>query len=381
CGLCYATQTIASCKALETIYGIEPSIQTIFLRKLLMIGELIKSHCLHFFFQTLPDLFVIFKDIKNPLSPNELIHFDPKLTSSIFELLKIGQEISRIFGGRAIHPITPTVGGHFYIPSKKDLGISRKYFQTALNNLEWTIERFEQLFSQKTTPEEYDLPNPVFIGLHKDKKYTRYEGNIRLKQDRSILLDVPIKQYLQYLDGDVSTSKVYINLKEDQKLLTGPIARNNIIETYGVEIIESYIESFRTWRNSILFWSFLQLMEILNAAYEGLSIIENSELTEPIKIPSLNSIENSEGLGIVEAPRGILIHHYCVNEKNLLQKVRLYIPTGINTPIINEMLTTQSQKLYEKTGDINLVKIQAQKILRCFDPCISCATNHFQVTD
>ena len=131
-----------------------------------MIAELIKSHSIHFFFQFLPDFFVIFEGKKNPLSPNELIHFDPKLTSNFFELIKIGQEIGNIFGGRPIHPITPTIGEHLYSSSKKDLGIARKYFQTALNNLEWIIEKFEQVFSQKIPSETYSLPNQVYKGLH-----------------------------------------------------------------------------------------------------------------------------------------------------------------------------------------------------------------------
>ncbi|MFX0106411.1 MAG: nickel-dependent hydrogenase large subunit, partial [Candidatus Hodarchaeota archaeon] len=97
CGLCYASQAIASCKAIEDIYNIKVSEQTILLRHLLMSGELIKSHTMNFFFQTLPDLLEIFDITQKTLTPYELINDDPQLTSNLYELIKIGNEINNIF--------------------------------------------------------------------------------------------------------------------------------------------------------------------------------------------------------------------------------------------------------------------------------------------
>jgi coenzyme F420-reducing hydrogenase alpha subunit len=161
CGICHASQAIASCKAIENIYEIEPSLQSILLRRLMMIGELIKSHSMHFFFQAFPDLFVILKKNPHPLTLSELIHFDPKLTSSMYELINIGNEIVSLFGGKSVHLITPVIGGVMFSPSKKDIGIARKLLQKSLINLEWILERFNQLFSQYNPPDIYTLTNPV----------------------------------------------------------------------------------------------------------------------------------------------------------------------------------------------------------------------------
>jgi Ni,Fe-hydrogenase I large subunit len=92
------------------------------------------------------------------------------------------------------------------------------------------------------------------------------------------------------------------------------------------------------------------------------------------KLPKLDSKKSLEGIGVVEAPRGTLIHHYFVNKHNLLEKVKLFIATEINIPIINEMITKYAQKLYIK-HDINAVKEELQVMIRAFDPCISCATH------
>ena len=88
----------------------------------------------------------------------------------------------------------------------------------------------------------------------------------------------------------------------------------------------------------------------------------------------VKSIKNTEGIAIVEAPRGSLLHHYTLDKNNSISKVKLFIATELNIPLINQMITSYAQKLYEKS-DLNLVKKKIQMIIRAFDPCISCATH------
>ena len=142
CGLCYASQTIASCKAVENFFNISTPEQSILLRHLLLFGELIKSHSMHFYFQSLPDLFQIFDISQKLFSPYELIRYDSQLTTYIYELIKIGNEIEKIFGGRSVHLITSIPGGIVYLPSRKDISMARKYFQKAKINLEFIIDNW-----------------------------------------------------------------------------------------------------------------------------------------------------------------------------------------------------------------------------------------------
>ncbi|MHA1803040.1 MAG: Ni/Fe hydrogenase subunit alpha, partial [Promethearchaeota archaeon] len=73
--------------------------------------------------------------------------------------------------------------------------------------------------------------------------------------------------------------------------------------------------------------------------------------------------------------RGLLIHHYKVDEHKIIKEVKLFIATEFNLPLIDTMITNVSKELYEKTGDLNMIKEESQKIIRCFDPCVSCATH------
>jgi len=376
CGLCYASQTIASCKAIENIFEIEPSNQSIQLRRLLMIGELINSHSLHFFFQAFPDLFVLLKEYKQPLSLEELIRYDPQMTGFMFELIKTGKELVNIFGGRYTHPITPIVGGMANAPSKKSIGVARKYLQKVIENTKWIIEKYQEFIANTTPPDEFNLENQIFLGIQNKGLYNNYSGMLRLKQNGEILADFSFNEYNHYIDRDRNLPGIYAHLNGEQRLLVGPLARYNVIDDYDISDLDPYLEIIdKPWQKNLLISNYLRLLEILLVSYEGLKILENSKLTNPIEIQPQTTLKNPEGIGVVEAPRGTLIHHYQANNKLVLEQVKLLVATEINIPTINDLLTKQGQKYYQETQDLDSVKRQAQMIIRTFDPCISCATH------
>ncbi len=375
CGLCYASQAIASCKAIENLYDVEIIEQSILLRRLLLCGELIKSHCMHFFFQSLPDLLTIFNISQKPLSLYELINFNPQLTTNLYELIKFGNEIEILFGGRSAHLISPIPGGLIYSPSRKNITIAQKYMQKASNNLEMIIETFIEYFSNKIPPEEFSLPNPIYIGINNLGNYDRYSGIFKIIESERKAIDFQEKSYSLYFDKDIDLRGIDFHFDKNN-VLTGPIARFKIIETYGNDKVSTYLENFdKSWTNNILFSEFLKLLEMFVETEQALNILDTPSLSIKQKLPTLRSIKNSEGIGFVEAPRGILMHHYYIDKNDLIIKLKLFIATEINIPLINEMITKYAQKLYEKTGDLNLIKKQVQMIIRAFDPCISCATH------
>ena len=373
CGLCCASQSIVSCKAIENIYEIEVPEQSVLLRRLLLTGELIKSHSMHFFFQSLPDLLEIFNILEKTPSPYENINFDLHLTTNFYELIKIGNEIDKLFGGRTVHCITPVPGGNLYFPYRKNITIARKYLQKAIINLEWIIEKFIELFSSYDPPIEYELPKSTFFGLHNHGVYDRYSGIIGIKQFNNKIVNFLDKNYSKYLDKDPYLRG--INFFIGKNILVGPLARQKIVEDYGKAEISTYLSYFNSsWQHNLLFSSFIQLLEMYLEANQGLEILQNPILDKKIPLPTLNSIKNSDGIGVIEAPRGTLMHHYTLNKNNEVDEIKLYIATEINIPLINMMITDYARKLYEK-HDINMVKDKIQKIIRAFDPCISCATH------
>jgi len=376
CGLCYASQAIASCKAIEDIFNIKVSEQSILLRRLLMSGELIKSHTMNFFFQTLPDLLFIFNLSQKPLSPYELIKFNPQLTANLYDLIKIGNEINNLFGGRSVHLISPYPGGIIYSPSRKNIVLARKYFQKALVNLEWIIEKFIELFSNQIPPKEYHLPNHVVLGLTNYENYDRYSDTLRIRESNKNLIEFEKHKYSTLFGKEINLRGIDFHFENKNNIIVGPFSRYNIVENYEIDEINNTLEHFnKSWKNSILFTNFIRLLEMYIESCRGLEILDDPSLNIREKLPSLNSVKNLDGIGVIEAPRGILLHHYHLNKSNSIDRIKLFVATEFNVPLIKEMITNYARSLFERTGDINLVKANVQRIIRAFDPCISCATH------
>ncbi len=376
CGLCYASQAIASCKAIEDIFNIKVSEQSILLRRLLMSGELIKSHTMNFFFQTLPDLLLIFNLSQKTFSPYELIKFNPQLTANLYDLIKIGNEINNLFGGRSVHLISPYPGGIIYSPSRKNIVLARKFFQKALVSLEWIIEKFIELFSNQIPPKEYQLPNYIVLGLSNYGNYDRYSDTLRIRESNKNLIEFENQKYPTLFGKEINLRGIDFYFENKNNVIVGPFSRYSIVENYEIDEINNYLDHFnKSWKNSILFTNFIRLLEMYIESYRGLKILEDPSLSKREKLPSLNSVKNLDGIGVIEAPRGILLHHYHLNKNNSIDRIKLFIATEFNIPLINKMITKYAQELFEKTGDINLVKKKIQIIIRAFDPCISCATH------
>ena len=375
CGLCHASHTIASCKAIEEIYGISPSFQSIIIRKLLMTAELIKSHIIHFFFQSLPDLLELLKIKKNPIDTSNLLRFDPQLTSSIYDLIKSATEINNIFGGRIIHLITPIPGGMIYKPSKKNIIVVKRYLQKAFINIDYILHRFVDLFSQNQPPEDFDLPVLNMLGTLNNGKYDRYDGDLHIIQSDGNEIKFDILNYQNYFSKDVSLFGVKFLIDSSKPILTGPIARYNLSRNNGNSIYNSLLKNFdMRWKKNILFVHFQQLLEIFYEIKSAIDMLEHHNLQNQELLPTLNTIVKHDGIGSVEAPRGTLVHHYHLNESNIIDNVKLYIPTEINFPLLNQSIKKYAQKLYEKE-DLSSLNGKIQCMIRAFDPCIACTTH------
>ncbi len=376
CGVCHAAQTIVSCKTIENMYEFDLPQQFLLLRKLLLTGELLKSHGMHFIFQAFPDLLHLLGIQTKILSPYDVIKEYPNLISNFFELVNIGNQIDKIFGGRAIHLITPIPCGVIYTPSNKKIKLAQKYFESALNNVEWIFQKMVELFSDKTPPEAFNLPKTTMMALHDHGTYNRYDGLIRIKNLDDKVIDFLSNNYTSYFSKSTDFRGIDFYSIEDNTVLVGPLARHHLVETYGKDEYTNYFEYFNdAWKNNLLFGNFIRLMEMYVEIIHSLSALQNPELNEEIPLTKLTSLKSNEGMGALEAPRGLLMHHYKINDARIITEAKLFIATELNLPLIDKMITNQSKLLYEQKGDLNLIKKEAQKMIRSFDPCISCATH------
>ncbi|MFX1306267.1 MAG: nickel-dependent hydrogenase large subunit, partial [Promethearchaeota archaeon] len=276
CGLCYASQAIASCKAIEDIYDIKVSNQSVLLRRLLMIGELIKSHSMNFFFQNLPDLLKIFNISQNLLSPYELVKYNPQLTTNLYELIKIGNEINELFGGRSVHLLSPIPGGIIYSPSQKNITLAKRNLQKSLVNLEWIIEKVIELFADQIPPREFEIPNYISLGLTNNGNYDRYVGSLRLKENNKNVIEFEKQKYSSYFGKEIDLRGIDFYFENKRNVIVGPFSRFNIVENYGIDQISTSFESFeKKWKNNILLTNFIRLIEMYIESYQGIQILDD----------------------------------------------------------------------------------------------------------
>jgi len=108
-------------------------------------------------------------------------------------------------------------------------------------------------------------------------------------------------------------------------------------------------------------------IEMYLESYQTSQILDDSSLSIRQKIPPLNSVKKLDGIGIIEAPRGLLMHHDSIDQSNSIDQINLFVASEFNIPLINKMITKYAQELFEITGDVNLVKKKVQLIIRAFD--------------
>ena len=339
CGICPVAHAVASARAVEDAFGIEISERVEDLRRILLLAQTIQSHSLHLFFLALPDYFKVDDFTK---LPQDFIKLG-------VDLRKLANEIVSRIAVRPIHPEV-IVGG-----VARDL--DRDYtndLKSILNTLKSCIEELDMLKEGEVISET------AYLSLNTDGKMDFYGVSLRGFDGK--IFEFKPKEYQKYLREDVepfSFAKFpYLNGKVCR---VGPLARLNLTEI-DTDFARELAKDFKEIRHETLLYNYARLVEIVYCIEKLIEIMGNIR-----KGDIRQSVEPKAGVGIgvVEAPRGTLIHHYEFNEKGLIVKANLIVPTTINNTAINQDLNVIYNKGYENF----------EMIVRAYDPCLSCSTH------
>jgi len=359
CGICSVSHQLASLEATEAAFGIQPSEQTILLRKLLYSGEVIESHILHLYLLALPDFMGT-----GSLFPLMKSHKDMALRG--LRLKKLGNDIMEIIGGRAVHPQAAIVNGFGRLPRKEDLLLLQTRARNALPDLEATVELFKGFnlpdFSRETE----------FIALKHPDEYAFIRGNIS-STDTGI---TALEQYLDITNEYCvphSTAKFAKHVRESYAV--GALARiNNNYEQLNPLAIKAANEfglkpiCCNPFMNNIA-----QIIETIHEVEEAIDIIDRilqiGVQEEGIDIP----VKAGRGVGAVEAPRGLLIHDYAYDDNGSIIKANCIIPTNQNHANIQYDLEALIPYYLDKGEDE--LRLLCEMLVRSYDPCISCSTH------
>lgn len=379
CGVCATAHFIASIKALEDAYGVVPPERAVSLRELMMLGQTIESHAMSLYFLALPDFYY------KKASIFELMDINPKVTKEAVLVRKAGTEIIAKAGRRGIHPTNSAPGGVYQTIDRasadyiKDLCDAAIKAATDLLNRTWYIflENRDEVLKTAATPTYYITafdPGGSFYG--DDIIVVRPDG----EADRRFAAG-EIPTYLTVDKRQESFAPV-INY-QGEPIRTNSLARVNTFNRFGTPIADSYLEKLENdWgipAHSAFLFDICRGIEIVYCLERAKEVAERCLGTGPLMI-SFKVPKEGTGVGLVEAPRGLLYHEYHI-ENGLIESARFYIPTQHNLFALERAILETAQMYISPAGINAKLESEVERVIRAFDLCVSCATHQIRIVD
>ena len=366
CGTCSIAHLLASIKAIEMSQGIVPSPQTKLLRRLAYNGLMIRDHALHLYFFVLPDLLGIDSILDIPEDYNNWGH---QLLHDSFDIKTAGTNLSVAIAGAAIHAPLPTIGGFLKLPDQSTFPALISQLTAIRSQVLRGIEAFA---GSKDTL----VRNSDYLCLRNNTNYDYLEGEVINTQGKHIPAD-QFHDFLQSVVIPYSQAEGYIFSDSSEDYLVGSLARLNLnqdlLNPKTIDSVKTYLSVFPS--NNVYHNNLAQAIEILQAVDDSLDILTTIKLTPEKPIPY--TFRSGIGVGVLEAPRGTLYHLADVDNQGMINSYDVIVPTAQNQiNIENDLKIFFQENLYR---DDDTLRLEAEKIIRAYDPCMSCATNFLKI--
>ncbi len=372
CGLCSAAHQVAGLKAIEDALGIQVPRSIDLLREAVVLGEWIGSHSLSYFYLTLPDF------MGSSGGFFELMQTHPEVAREAFELRKAGQRIVEVLGKRATHPVALTIGGFSSLPTAADLQEVGEIAAAVKDRVQAFI-----IQAGRDEPQEPEISFPADQQLN-FLSYESSDGKQFKAFDRwgDLTASFPYDEFsdnVAEMRAEWSFAKFpYLERFGFPQgiLMVGPLARSyqekgplNDPELQEFELARRLGD-----RTSLSLESFdsCRLLEIFWAAKRILSLLEEVSLDVPGTMEFAEA--SGQGIGVLEAPRGTLVHNYMVN-RGVLERAKLLVATQFNNAYINMLIRDLAEKHSEGDRLSQRGEWLIGHCIRLFDPCLSCATH------
>jgi len=366
CGICSVTHSMAAIKGIEDAMGIEVSEQTDKLRILCHYGEQMESHILHVGYLVAPDLL-------GQKSVIPLVKSHPDVVKTIIRLHRLGNMWMETIGGRMTHPVTLKPGGFTVLPTEEKLRDLKIMIENAIPDLK-TLS--EVVFSLADKLPDFNRETE-YIALTSPDYYTFYHGDIASTDTDE---KVPVHDFERVANEYVvpqSTAK-WSKWHRDSYAV-GALARFNVNAEKLMPLAAETATKFSLAKGTCnpYFNNVAQIVECVQVVEHGLQLIDSLLKTglkpEPVKVEP----KAGEGVGCVEAPRGILFHRYAFDEKGLCTKANICIPTGQNHGNIQKDFEALAPQIIDRDQDE--IRLLLEMLVRSYDPCISCSTHYLNV--
>lgn len=362
CGICPVAYQVSACNAIEDACGVTVDPSVVALRRLLYCGEWIHSHVLHIYLLHAPDFLGYPDAIAMSRDQREIVERGLRLKKS-------GNRLMEFIGGRAIHPINVRLGGFYSVPTRAELSPLAEELRRALDDALATVA-WVAGFDFPDLELEHEL-----LALSQPGGYPIENGTIA----RSAGTSFSPREFSDHVvESQVPYSTALHATLDGGRYLTGPLARYSLNSSMlspvaGQAAADAGLgPQCRNPFRSIV----VRAVELVYALEEALRIIEDYERpTRPfVEVPARAGV----GHGVSEAPRGLLYHRYQIDDDGLIQAATMVPPTSQNQAAIEaDLAHVVSENLFLNDNEL---KELCERVIRSYDPCISCSAHFLRLT-
>ena len=399
CGVCPVAHHFAATKALDAAFNVDPPSAAKKLRELMYMGYYIYDHILHFYYLGGPD-FVVGPDA--PPAKRNIIGVIEKAGVEIGkEVIKhraYGQKITAILGGKATHPVCGLPGGVSKGLNKDEVKEIDMMVDSCIEFAKFSLKLFDDIVLKNKNYVDLILSDPYQLATYNmglvdnNDKVNFYDGKIRVSDQKGEeILKFDTKDYTKHIVERVEEWSYikfpYLKIigwngftdgKDSGIYRVGPLGRLNAADGMATPLADKeYKRMFETLGgkpvNSTLAFHWARLIELLYATERAKELVNDSEITSqkirnPVGKPG-------EGIGVTEAARGTLIHHYKLTDNGLIDKANLIVATTNNAGAINMSVRNAAKGMIKKGDVSNATLNMVEMAFRAYDPCFACATH------
>jgi NAD-reducing hydrogenase large subunit len=385
CGICPVSHLVASAKACDALLAVRIPETAAHLREILNLAQIAQSHALSFFYLSSPDLLLGMD--ANPAQRHlfGVAQAQPQLARDGIRLRQMGQQIIELLGGKRIHPAWVVPGGVNEPLTADKRDAIRAFVPEGIAIMERTLAWYRGVLERYADEiAAFSALKTLFMGLvSRQGQLEMYDGVIRIiDSDRRIVADgLTPEDYATFIGEAVEKwsflkSPFYRPMGyPDGMYRVGPLARLSLVDSIGTPRADEALGFFRTldW-NSAFHFHYARLIEILYC-FEKIDRLLNEPDILSTRVRALAAPNSSEGIGVSEAPRGTLIHHYTIDEDGLITRANLIIATGHNNLAMDRSVYEVAKRYVDGTKLTEGMLNRVEAVIRAFDPCLSCSTH------
>jgi len=389
CGICPVSHLLCSAKAGDAILAVRPPRPADKLRRLMNLGQFVQSHALSFFHLSSPDLLLGWDSEPATRNVFGLAAVNPQLALDGIRLRAFGQEIIAALGEQRVHPAWAVPGGvrSPLTPEARDrlaakLPEAMRIATDALALYEKSIPAWADEVRSFG-----DFPSLFLSLVGANGAWEHHDGRIRIVDaERTVVADhLDPARYLDYI-GEAVEGWSYLKFPfyreqgyPDGVYRVGPLARLNCCDHIGTPLADEALARFRATAGgkavtSSFHYHYARLIEIV-AALERIRIYFDDPDILSARVRAEAGINEREGVGVHEAPRGTLFHHYTVDEHGMIERVNLIVSTGHNNLAMNRTMTQIAHRYLDGQKITEGLLNRMEGGIRAYDPCLSCSVH------